>query len=300
MRRIVPSLTALQFFEAAVRHMSFTSAANELHVTQSAVSRQIRLLEDFLGQALFQRVKQRLVLTPAGDLYAKAVRDLIDRAEAATLQVMAYNGEAGILKIALLPTFGSRWLIPRLGDFSRQHPDIQLELSTEVRPFDFANHHADVAIHFGLPTWPGAVCHRLMGESMIPVCAPSLLADRPLPLQPADLQDFTLLQLTTRPQAWPEWLEAQQLSQQTGVRGPRFEQFHMVIQAAIAGFGMAVLPEFLIQEELSSGRLVKAFDQTVESRHAYYLVYPEARADIGKIKAFKDWLLACCAADHTA
>jgi DNA-binding transcriptional LysR family regulator len=204
-RRILPSLSALEFFDAAARHLSFTRAARELSVTQSAVSRQIRALEDYLGRPLFRRVKQRLVLTEPGEAYAIAVRDLLHRAEAATLELMAY-GSGGLLTVALLPTFGSRWLIPRLGDFTARHPDLQLNLVTQVRPFEFAGSDVDVAIHFGSDVWPGAVCHRLMGEEIIPVAAPSLLGNRPSVARPEDVARYTLLQHTTRPQAWQEWL----------------------------------------------------------------------------------------------
>jgi DNA-binding transcriptional LysR family regulator len=288
----MPSLTALQFFDAAVRHMSFTRAAADLNVTQSAVSRQIRDLEAFLGQPLFHRIKQRLVLTEAGEAYAGSVRDLLNQAEAATLQVMAYNGKGGVLTVALLPTFGSRWLVPRLGDFITRHPDIQLNLVAQVKPFNFTGSGIDAAIHFGSAVWPDAVCHRLMGEVIVPVCAPSLLGGRPALERPLDVADFPLLQLTTRPQAWTDWLRAVGVDSFDGPRGPRFEEFHMVIQAAIAGLGMAVLPRFLIQEELASGRLVVAIDRPVTSDQAYYLVHPEGKADLYQVCVFRDWLIA--------
>jgi len=293
-RRILPSLTALQFFDAAVRHMSFTRAARELNVTQSAVSRQIRQLEDYVGRPLFRRLKQRLVLTEPGEAYSIAVRDLLDQAEAATLQLMAYGG-GGVLTVALLPTFGSRWLIPRLADFTVRHPDIQLDLVTQVKPFEFAGSGIDVAIHFGSEVWPGAVCHRLMGEVVVLVAAPSLLAGPHKLVRPEDVGRFTLLQHVTRPQAWQEWLRACGVENLDGRVGPRFEQFHMVIQAAIAGVGLAVLPQFLIQDELASGRLVVAIDRLVMSEYAYYLVYPERKADIPRVVVFRDWLLGQCA-----
>jgi len=293
-RRILPSLTALQFFDASVRHMSFTRAARELNVTQSAVSRQIRQLEDFVGRPLFRRLKQRLVLTEPGEAYSIAVRDLLDNAEAATLQLMAYGG-GGVLTVALLPTFGSRWLIPRIADFTVRHPDIQLDLVTQVKPFDFSGSHIDVAIHFGSEVWPGAVCHRLMGEVVVPVAAPSLLAGPRKLARPEDVERFTLLQHVTRPQAWQEWLRACGVENLDGRAGPRFEQFHMVIQAAIAGVGLALLPQFLIQDELASGRLVVAIDRPVTSEYAYYLVYPERKADIPRVAVFRDWLLGQCA-----
>ena len=295
-RRVLPSLTALQFFEAAVRHMSFTRAAADLNVTQSAVSRQIRDLEAFLGQALFHRVRQRLVLTEAGEAYAGPVRELLNQAEAATLQVMAYNGKGGVLTMALLPTFGSRWLVPRLGDFIARHPDIQLNLVTEVKPFEFAGSGIDAAIHFGGDLWPGAVCHRLMGEVIIPVGARALLGDRPELDGPEDVGGFPLLQLTTRPRAWNDWLRAVGADTVDGSHGPRFEEFHMVIQAAIAGLGLAVLPRFLIQEELASGRLVVACNRPVTSDQAYYLVHPEGKGDLYKVSVFKDWLMEQSAA----
>ena len=294
LRRVLPSLTALQFFDAAVRHMSFTRAAADLHVTQSAVSRQIRELEAFLGQPLFHRIKQRLVLTEAGEAYAGAVRDLLNQAEAATLQVMAYNGRGGVLTVALLPTFGSRWLVPRLGDFITRHPDIQLNLVAQVKPFDFSGSGIDAAIHFGGDVWPDAVCHRLMGEVIVPVCAPSLLGGRPPLERPGDVARFPLLQLTTRPQAWNDWLRAVGMESLDGAHGPRFEEFHMVIQAAIAGLGMAVLPRFLIQEELASGRLTVACDRPVPSEQAYYLVHPEGKGDLYKVGVFRDWLVEQC------
>lgn len=291
---ILPSLTALQFFDAAARHLSFTRAAEELCVTQSAVSRQIRQLEEHVGRPLFRRHKQRLVLTEPGEAYALAVRDLLSRAEAATLQVMAYGGGGGTLTVALLPTFGSRWLIPRLGDFSSRHPDIQLNLITHLEPFDFSGGEVDVAIHFGGETWPGAVCHRLMGEEVVPVAAPALVAGNNRLLRPEDVSRFTLLQHVTRPDAWHQWLQACDVEHVDGRAGPRFEQFYMVIQAAIAGLGLAVLPRFLIQEELASKRLVVAIDRPVKSAYAYYLVYPERKSDLRRVTAFRDWLVEQC------
>lgn len=287
------SLDLLRGFQSAARHLSFTRAAQELNVTQSAVSRQIRQLEDHLGRQLFRRVKQRPILTEPGEVYAAAVRRLLDQAEAATLELMAYGSGGGELTVALLPTFGSRWLVPRLGDFTSRHPEIQLNLVTEVRPFDFSGSDIDVAVHFGSPDWPGAVCHRLMGEVVVPVAAPSLLGGRRRRLKrPADVGRFTLLQHVTRPDAWQKWLQACSVQSVDGRVGPRFEQFYMVIQAAIAGLGLAVLPRFLIQEELSAGRLVVAIDRPVESEHAYYLVHPERKAGLRRVTEFRDWLLA--------
>jgi DNA-binding transcriptional LysR family regulator len=295
MSRVLPSLSALQCFDAAARHLSFTRAARELGVTQSAVSRQIHQLETFVRRPLFHRVKQRLVLTEAGTAYAASVRELLDRAEAATLQVLAYGSGGGMLTVASLPTFGSRWLVPRLGDFTARHPDIQLNLVAEMKPFDFTGSDVDAAIHFGTEEWPGAVCHRLMGEIVVPVGAPSLLAGAPRCVHPEEVTRFPLLQHATRPQAWEEWLRACGAEGVDGRRGPRFEEILMVIQAAVAGLGLAVLPRFLIREELASGRLVVVLDRPVRSRHAYYLVHPQGTSDVRRIAVFREWLLAQCA-----
>ncbi|WP_417842243.1 transcriptional regulator GcvA [Thalassospira sp.] len=292
MRRVLPSLTALQFFEASARHLSFTKAAQELNVTQSAISRQVRSLEEYLGRDLFRRIRQRLKLTPAGDAYAAQVRDLLDRAEAATLQVMAYSGEGGMLNVGTLPTFGARWLVPRLGDFRTAWPDIQLNLITQIRPFDFAEEAIDIAIHFGEANWPGCVFHRLMGETLIPVCAPKLLKDNDdLPIARDRIRNCTLLQHATRPTAWQDWLMAAGVPAVDDLAGPRFEHFHMVIQAAVAGLGLALMPEFLVREELDNGRLLAPFDLSIPSHHAYYVVYPEEKESTFAVRAFRDWIL---------
>lgn len=294
MGNILPSLTSLQFFDAAARHLSFTRAAHELNVTQSAVSRQIRLLEEHIGRSLFHRIKQRLMLTESGKTYFISIRKILRQAEAATLQAMAYESEGGLLTIAALPTFGSRWLIPRLGDFANRYPDIQINLVTKLEPFDFSDSDIDVAIHFGRNVWPGAACHHLMSETIVPVAAPSLLGGKKPLRHPEDLRSYTLLQHATRPLAWQEWLHASGVKNIDGQVGPRFEQFYMVIQAAIAGLGIAVLPKFLIQEELSSSRLVVAIDLPVTSKYAYYLVHPENKAELKRIAIFRDWLLEQC------
>jgi len=208
---------------------------------------------------------------------------------------MAYNGKGGVLTVALLPTFGSRWLVPRLGDFITAHGDIHLNLVTQVKPFNFTGSGIDAAIHFGLDAWPDAVCHRLMGEVIVPVCSPALLAGRQELEKPDEVGNYPLLQLTTRPQAWMDWLHTVGVKTIDGLHGPRFEEFHMVIQAAIAGLGLAVLPRFLIQEELASGRLRLALNRPVTSEHAYYLVHPEGKGDLYKVCVFRDWLVEQCA-----
>ncbi len=171
-RLTVPSLSALAAFEAAARHGSFTRAAEELSLTQGAVSRQVAHLETVLGVALFQRARQRVALTPAGAAYAAEIRDGLSRLAAATVSTMAFRGAGGVLNLAILPTFGTRWLIPRLPRFTEAHPGITINFTTKLVPFDFAREPLDAAIHFGDPVWPGARLHRLMGEEIVPVAAP--------------------------------------------------------------------------------------------------------------------------------
>ena len=287
-------MTALQCFEAAARHLSFTRAAEELHLTQSAVSKQVAQLEEMLCHPLFQRVRQRLYLSPAGSLYLEEVRKILNQVDISSRYILTYGGETEVLRIATQPTFGDRWLVPKLGDFIARHGDIQLNLVTKVTIFDFNGSGIDAAIHFGRDVWPEAVCHRLLGEVIVPVCSPSLLGGRPKLDQPQDVKLFPLLHLVTRPQAWADWMHAVGVKSVEELHGPRFEEFHMVIQACIAGLGLAVLPRFLIQEEISSGRLVTAIDRPVTSDQAYYLVHPEGKGDLFKVCVFRDWLIEQC------
>jgi len=292
-RSLVPSLGALQAFEAAARHGSFTRAAEELALTQGAVSRQVAALEAQLCVALFTRVRQRVALTLAGTSYAEEVREALSRLSAATLAAMTLRGAGGTLALAILPTFGTRWLIPRLPAFFQRHPEVTIDFSSRIRPFDFAREGLDAAIHFGDRVWPGAVLHPLMGETIVPVASPALVASAPL-REPADVLRVPLLHQSTRPRAWAEWLQAQGLSPQRALAGPSFEQFAMVAQAAVAGLGLAIVPRFLVEEELRAGLLVVPFDRPVESPQGYWLVYPQEKRDRPAVAAFRDWLLEAC------
>jgi len=284
-------MTSLRVFEAAARHLSFSQAAEELCLTQGAVSRQIRALEQMLNLKLFVRVGNRVRLSEAGAAYLPEVRASLSRLEAATLELLAHRGTGGVLNLAILPTFGTKWLIPRMTSFWRAHPNIMINFVTRAVAFDFAKERLDAAIHFGDVSWPGVVAFRLMGEEVVLACSPALL-QAPGLAQVRDLEHHTLLQHTTRPNAWVEWLAAAGHSTINGMKGPRFEHFSMVIQAAIAGIGVAVLPRFLVEDEVAAGRLVIALDIAMRSEHAYYLVYPEEKSELPPLRAFRDWLLA--------
>jgi DNA-binding transcriptional LysR family regulator len=287
-RRLLPSLTALEFFDAAARHLNFTKAAAELSVTQGAISRQIRMLEDRVGQQLFVRSKRTLTLTPIGIDYASAVRSLLEHAESTTMQIFGPSEAPPALTIASLPTFGSRWLAPRLIDFVARHPDIRLTISTYIEPFIFSSSKADVAIHFGTDTWPGAMCVRLMGERSVPVGAPSLLASVP---ESERLQRLLLIHHTTRSTAWLQLFAQLGLPATLALRGPRFDHFYMMIQAAISGLGLALLPLLLVENELQTGALAQVAPVSLESDKAYWLVCPEEKAEQHAVRCFRDWLL---------
>lgn len=290
-RRLLPPIALLLAFEAAARHGSVSRAAAELHLTQSAVSRQIRLLEQQLGVALFHRVRQRVVLTDAGRLYAVDLRDGLESLSNATRRVSSYGGPGGVLNLAVLPTFGTRWLIPRMPRFTARQPNATVNFAARTEPFDFEREPFDAAIHYGPPVWSGASCERLLGEHVVPACSPAFRDAHRIDAR-TDLLAVPRLQQSTRPTLWAEWLEQAGVDATLAMHGPRFEQFAMIAQAAAAGMGVALLPRFLIEEELAHDRLVVLFDDVLADEQAYYLVIPEARAETPLVRAFREWILA--------
>jgi LysR family glycine cleavage system transcriptional activator len=292
-KSFLPPITDLLAFEAAARHASISRAAEELHLTQSAVSRQIRQLEVQLGMALFHRVRQRVVLTDAGRIYAADVRVVLQQLSGVTQKTMAWSDGGGLLNLAVLPTLGTRWLIPRLVDFSARYPDVTVNIAARSEPFDFAQVPLDAAIHFGAPHWAGAVCEYLMHEQVVPLCSPGYQQLHGIK-QVKDLASVVLLQQTTRPAQWADWFEQVGVDSAHALRGPHFEQFAMIAQAAVSGLGAALLPRFLVETEITSGTLVELFPQALTSTDAYYLVYPEPRAQAPLVRAFRDWILEQC------
>lgn len=289
--RKLPATAALAAFESAAHHLSITAAARELHRTQSAISRQIQQLEQELGVALFRRQRQRIQLTPAGQHYLEHVRQVLDRLEAAGLALRTLARGGGVLQLAILPTYGTVWLIPRIPAFLEQHPGIQLHFSTRLYPFDFAAEDLDAAIHHGDPHWPGAAMDGLMDEEVLLVCSPEYGKRHGL-REPGDLRRATLLQLSTRPTAFPDWLARFGQGGIDGRRGPRFEHHAMVLQAALAGLGVALLPQFVVAEALAQGRVMEPFPQTqLRTGKGYWLCYPESRAKLPALVAFRRWLL---------
>ena len=297
-KNFLPPVADLLAFEAAARHSSISRAADELHLTQSAVSRQIRQLEGQLGMALFHRVRQRVVLTDSGRVYATDVRAVLQQLSGATQKSMTWTDGGGMLNLAVLPTLGTRWLIPRLGDFAALYPDVTVNLAARSEPFDFTQESLDAAIHFGAPPWAGAVCEYLMHEQVVPLCSPGYQRQHDIQ-KVQDLSRAVLLQQTTRPTQWADWFEQAGANGVHALRGPHFEQFAMIAQAAVSGLGAALLPRFLVETEMASGALVALFPQSLTSTDAYFLVYPESRAQAPLVRAFRDWLLGQCGANQT-
>lgn len=286
----LPSLAALRTFEAAARHLSFTKAAAELNLTQSAVSRHIRGMEDYLGVLLFERVKQRLLLTDAGRSYVEEIRSSLARMQDATINLVAHQGKGGMLTVATPPAFCVKWLIPRLQDFNKTRPDILINLVTHAKPFNFEIEKVEAAIHYGSDDWPGVLADPLIGEDLVVVCSPSYLARHHI-RSPQDLSNLTLLQSTRRPDTWREWLEAKSADSVNAFAGLRFDAFYLITQAAVAGLGVALLPRLLVADELDNGLLALAIDEQFTSRNAYCLVYPEAKRADQRLQAFRGWLL---------
>ncbi|MET3513831.1 LysR family glycine cleavage system transcriptional activator [Pseudacidovorax sp. 1753] len=286
-RKYLPSMGLLVAFEACARLQKFTAAAHELHLTQSAISRQIRALEEAVGVALFTRDRQTVRLTPAGEMYALEIRDALRAIANATVQLRVDPG-AGTLTLAILPTLGTRWLAPLLPDFMRANPGITLNLVTRLDPFDLDAEGVHAAIHYGAAQWPQAELDLLFGETVVPACSPALKARYGFAAA-ADLQVAPLLHLNSRPQAWIDWFAAQGLAPGEEA-GTRIDQFATVTQAASAGLGVALLPEFLIRSELERGELVPAVARRCGSAGSYYLACASSQLRYPPLRAFREWL----------
>ncbi|MCP4486031.1 MAG: LysR family transcriptional regulator [Gammaproteobacteria bacterium] len=287
-RRLLPSTSMLSAFESAARLGSFSRAAIELNLTQGAISRQIRALEEQLEISLFERTPQHVVLTDVGSQYAVEVSSALNIIRTATLSAIT-NNSGGELKIAILPTFGSRWLIPRLASFLENNLDIEVSFVNRFVPFDFNNEQLDAAIHYGQADWPDADCIFLMNETVVPVYAPMLQQKYDI-LHPDDFCKVPLLHLSTRHDQWKNWFRLHDIEHELS-HGIIFEQFSFVSQAAIAGLGVALMPRLFIENELKSGALI-GFDRGAsKSSSAYYLVTPKNRASYVPLIAFKKWIV---------
>lgn len=289
MRRKIPSNSSLMAFEAAARHGSFARAADELALTEGAISRQIGRLEAFLGVTLFERVGNRVRLLPNGERYAAQVRETLDRLERDSQYLMGQPADGASLDIATIPTFAARWLIPRLARFREKHPNIIVHLTERMEPFVLAGSGFDAAIHFEHPAWTGMRTHRLLHETLVPVCHPALL-DRGKGA--ASLDELPRLHRRQNPDAW------QRYAQETGIVlanpsvGARYDLHSMQIEAALAGLGVALVPRLYIETELEEGRLVAPWPDGVSISKTFCLILPEPiRLSDGPMQIFANWII---------
>ncbi|MDQ6966856.1 MAG: transcriptional regulator GcvA [Mariprofundaceae bacterium] len=287
----LPSLNALRAFVAAGHHLNLKRAADELHVTPSALSHQIRALETELGIALFNRTGKGLELSDAGRLILPGISNAFEAMRESLSQLQPAE-DARVLTVSMLSTFAMRWFIPRLYRFQQLHENIEVRISTSIELVDFTRADMNCAIRSGEGFWPGTHALRLFDERFTPVCSPGLLqGDTPLN-SPTDLTGHTLLHSKLRPDDWRIWLSAAGLPEFKAVHELQFETRNFAIAGAIRGLGVAIIDPLLVQEELKDGRLIQPFTQTLPTRSAYYLVWPDRREEPAKLAAFRAWLLA--------
>lgn len=287
----LPPLKPLPAFEAAARLLSFTEAAEELHVTQAAISHQIKHLEEALGVPLFMRFNRALKLTPEGQSFIGAVRPALAQIGSAAQRIQAQE-TTGTLNVSCLPSFAATWLVPRLLRFRKAYPDIDIRLSADYELTDFGVEDIDMAIRWGMGGDESLDEVRLMTEEVFPVCSPSLLKDPTNPLRtPNDLTHHILLHDDIRTD-WRVWLTAAKVDHINSEKGPIYNQSQLVLQAAIAGEGVALGRSAIVHDALEAGLLVRPFDLALSGRYAYWIVCPKAQRDRPKIAAFREWLMS--------
>jgi LysR family transcriptional regulator, glycine cleavage system transcriptional activator len=295
LRHSLPPLNALRSFDAAARHGSFTRAADELCVTQGAVSHQVKALEIELGVKLFNRERHGLVITEAGREFLSVVRDAFDRIALGTERLVSRQ-RSGALTVSTSPDFAAKWLVNRLGRFADAHPEIDLRVSATMHHVDFAREDVDLAIRHGNGDWPGLDAVNLCGEELFPVCSPALLKSRRGVHSPEDVLQFPLLHLDDR-RDWSRWLEVAGAAGEGLLHGPILNHASMLIDAAINGQGIALARTTLVAADLIDGRLIRPFQIALPLKNTYWIVCPRATSMLPKIVAFRDWLLAEAAAD---
>ena len=290
-RRYLPSYAVLRSFECAARHESFTLAAEELHLTQSAVSRQVKELEDTIGTALFRRVGRRVLLTSAGRNLASELSVDLENIRQTVLKAISAGAAGAAIRVATLPAFASRWLIPRLSEFTTLHEGIEISFATRLEPFDMSREHFDLAVHFGREDWPGTDMQLLCSETMIAVASPEFKARHNVK-SVGDLAHVPLLHLETRPAIWEDFFARAGLRVRRAGVGQYFDQFTLIIAGAVASLGAALLPTYLIEQELADGSLVLLDEMTITTANNYYLVTPE-KTENAHVATFAAWMKQC-------
>jgi LysR family glycine cleavage system transcriptional activator len=293
----LPPLNALRAFEASARQLSFTRAAEELFVTQAAISHQIKALEDNLGIKLFMRKNRSLLLTEEGQSYYLDIKDVFNALHDATERLLA-RGAKGAITVSLQPSFAIQWLVPRLNTFNLLHPDIDVRIKAVDQPENSLTEDVDLAIYYGRGRWSGIHAEQLHTEYLIPVCSPLLLSgSKPLRIID-DLANHTLLHDASR-RDWKRWFKHVDFKGGNVNHGPIFSHSAMVLQAAIHGQGVALAHSVLAKPDIDSGRLVCPFKEVLISKNSYYIVCREKQLELGKIAAFREWVLQTVADEQT-
>jgi len=287
----LPSLTGLRAFEVAARHMSFTLAAAELNVTQTAISHQIRRLEEQLGVSLFVRRNRGLLLTRDAQDYLPSIRSAFDDLRRATDRLRRFEHD-GLLTVSTTASLATKWLVSRVAAFQDANPGIEVRITTSAHLVDFRRDEVDMAVRYGRGSWPGLRAHWLMADHSFPVCSPGLPTEEKPLRRPEDLAHQTLLHTMVSREDWQLWLTASGLPLSIAARrGLMFDQGFMAVQAAMDGLGVALGRTHLVEADIAAGRLIAPFDMVLPQDAGYYVVTPETTADVPKIRQFREWLV---------
>lgn len=288
-RRYIPSMSAMRSFEAAARHQSFTLAAKELNLTQSAISRQVKEMEQIVGAQLFRRTGREVILTRAGTRLAADIGSELDNIRRVMMRAVSAGNMNSTLRVAILPTFATLWLIPRLPDFFSKHPEIEISFSTRLEPFDLAEENFDLAIHFGRQNWPNTHMRKFFSERMIPVASPAFVQQHKIQTI-KDAKVAPLLHTSSRPTAWHDYLEQIGFEGRPYLTGRYFDQFSMVIAAVQASLGIGLLPKYLVENEISEGQLIAINEDELVTANSYYCVTPIDQED-NNVESFCQWMI---------
>lgn len=286
----IPPLNAVRTFECAARHLSFSQAAGELHVTASAVSHQIKGLEEYLGVRLFRRHARQVELTPEGEAYLPVIRLSLEQISEATRRIMSRQDQ--VIRINVAPAIAGGWLIPRLYDFYASHAGVEVEITTSMRLVDFSHSDVDLAVRYGKGQWQGLKSHLLIREELVLVCSPKLLGEGQGPKSADDMRRLPLLHVRPKATDWQEWFAAAGIEAVDLQGGIGFQSSPLMLDAVEAGLGYGIISRHLIQQELASGRLVMPLEISATGSNGYFLVYPENRIDDPKVALFRDWMLS--------
>jgi len=289
-RTLTPSISLLLAFEASARHQSYTRAAEELLLTQSAISRQVQALEDLLAVKLFLRTSRRIELTDAGKIYMREISYAISLIQNATLQAIIYRSGGGNFNLAVLPTFSAHWLMPKLHLFYATNPNVIIHMHSKIGSFDLEACGIDAVIGVSNKELPNLVSHHLLDEELVLVISPILLKQHPIH-SAVDLDGLLLLRVASQPNIWAKWLNACHVNLRNSYLGPTFELTSHLIQAITTGIGVGLVPRCLVEDEIQTGKLIIPFSFPYYSGRSYYFAYPVHKAHLPAIITFRNWLL---------